>query len=441
VVLLRGVAEPDLDGDGLSSAEELAGGASPFAADTDGDGLLDPLELLAGTDPALADTDGDGIPDPQEDSDEDGFLNVSDPDPGSGVIYRHADHLGGTVLVMRADAAVLERVVYKPYGEVVATAGGSTDAPPFGFTGQRYEASIGIYDYGARWYDPGLGRFLQPDSLVPEPANPQSLNRYAYALNNPTNLIDPTGQFQFSFDLGFFGFTFGTDRSIDGSFDFDLYPTLGVGFDFSFQVGESVGFGGAYEPGDIYGLGLNLGFRGGQLNDFSFGPTLQIGNPTWGERGFLGLNLRVRDPNLQLQRAITDVDRRVFSAGSVPLGRETIFSPADFSESFIASPYLDPAETLASTQFSETRVYSTALRSKGLLPTTVLHETGHLSGINTEAPAYALELEHARALETSAAGVERALRWYRTEFERSTRSDQSLYGLRPPEEYRGLLSR
>jgi len=66
--------------------------------------------------------------------------------------------------------------------------------PPeeFGFTGN---ASTGLYDYGARWYDPSLGRFLQPDTLVPDPFSPQDLNRYAYVGNDPINFNDPTGNF------------------------------------------------------------------------------------------------------------------------------------------------------------------------------------------------------------------------------------------------------
>ena len=61
------------------------------------------------------------------------------------------------------------------------------------YTGQRWEGSVGFYDYGARSYDPALGRFLQADTIVPNPANPQSLNRYAYVYNRPLNYVDSGG--------------------------------------------------------------------------------------------------------------------------------------------------------------------------------------------------------------------------------------------------------
>jgi RHS repeat-associated protein len=60
-------------------------------------------------------------------------------------------------------------------------------------TGQREEASLGLYDYGARWYDPRLGRFIQPDTIVPNPRDAQSFDRYAYVNNNPLKYVDPTG--------------------------------------------------------------------------------------------------------------------------------------------------------------------------------------------------------------------------------------------------------
>jgi RHS repeat-associated protein len=61
------------------------------------------------------------------------------------------------------------------------------------FTGQRWEASLGLYDYRARFYDPTLGRFLQPDSLIPRPGDVRAWNRYTYAYNNPLRYVDGGG--------------------------------------------------------------------------------------------------------------------------------------------------------------------------------------------------------------------------------------------------------
>ncbi len=40
---------------------------------------------------------------------------------------------------------------------------------------------------------PYINRFLQPDSIIPNPANPQAFNRFSYVGNNPINFNDPTG--------------------------------------------------------------------------------------------------------------------------------------------------------------------------------------------------------------------------------------------------------
>jgi len=60
-----------------------------------------------------------------------------------------------------------------------------TDPTTYHFTGQREDSSIGLYDYGARYYDPYAGRFIAPDTLVPNPKNPQDLNRYSYLHTPP----------------------------------------------------------------------------------------------------------------------------------------------------------------------------------------------------------------------------------------------------------------
>jgi len=48
--------------------------------------------------------------------------------------------------------------------------------------------------YGARYYDAALGRFISADTIVPNPYNPQALNRYSYVYNNPLRYKDPSGK-------------------------------------------------------------------------------------------------------------------------------------------------------------------------------------------------------------------------------------------------------
>ena len=48
-----------------------------------------------------------------------------------------------------------------------------------------------MYYYGARWYDPAVGRFVQADTIIPRGV--QGLDRYAYTANNPVRYVDPSG--------------------------------------------------------------------------------------------------------------------------------------------------------------------------------------------------------------------------------------------------------
>jgi len=51
----------------------------------------------------------------------------------------------------------------------------------------------GLMDYKARAYDPWLGKFIQPDCIVPGALNPQAYNRFGYSFNNPIIFMDPSG--------------------------------------------------------------------------------------------------------------------------------------------------------------------------------------------------------------------------------------------------------
>jgi RHS repeat-associated protein len=110
---------------------------------------------------------------------------------GGEVYYLHGDHLGSTSLTTDNQGSVVHEARYLPFGEERWVDGeGVTD---FTFTGQRVEAGFGLMDYNARYYSSRLGRFTSADTLVPDPANPQAWNRYAYVHNNSLSYTDPTG--------------------------------------------------------------------------------------------------------------------------------------------------------------------------------------------------------------------------------------------------------
>jgi RHS repeat-associated protein len=107
---------------------------------------------------------------------------------GTTLTYVHQDHLTGTAVVSDSSGALVSSIKYFPYG---ATRSGSVPTDKQ-FTGQRLDGT-GLYYYGARYYDAGIGRFISADTIVQSPGNPQTLNRYSYCLNNPLAYTDPTG--------------------------------------------------------------------------------------------------------------------------------------------------------------------------------------------------------------------------------------------------------
>jgi len=116
----------------------------------------------------------------------------------SGLSYiRHTDWLGSSRLATTWNHTVYSKEAYAPFGETYNEAG----TPDRSFTGQDQDVvtgspATGVYDFLFRKYDPSAGRWLSPDPLgwgAVNPADPQSLNRYAYVENQPMNAVDPEG--------------------------------------------------------------------------------------------------------------------------------------------------------------------------------------------------------------------------------------------------------
>ena len=109
----------------------------------------------------------------------------------------HQDRLGSTRLLTNAKGVVVERHDYDPYGKPLN--------PPAGderlWQGQRHDQDSGLTYMNARYYDPELGQFTAPDSIIPDPYSPQSLDRYAYTQNEPMNHTDPSGHIRRDIDL------------------------------------------------------------------------------------------------------------------------------------------------------------------------------------------------------------------------------------------------
>ncbi|MBN2257394.1 MAG: RHS repeat-associated core domain-containing protein [Anaerolineaceae bacterium] len=136
----------------------------------------------------------------------------------NGVIrYFVTDHLGSTTKLINTDGSEYSDMLYaerSPQGSCAAhqfnrperSEGMNQRCHPWGldrltppgigtsfkYTGQR-QAEAGLYFYNARWYDPEVGRFIQADTIIPEPGVPLAWDRYAYGYNNPVKYTDPSG--------------------------------------------------------------------------------------------------------------------------------------------------------------------------------------------------------------------------------------------------------
>ncbi len=104
-------------------------------------------------------------------------------------LYYHNDHLGSTGVVTNETGSIVEETFYDPYGGIIS--GGSVSR--FDYEGKEFSSFTEDYDFHFRKYNPELGIFTQPDSLLNYPYDPQGLNRYSFERRNPYSYTDPDG--------------------------------------------------------------------------------------------------------------------------------------------------------------------------------------------------------------------------------------------------------
>lgn len=115
---------------------------------------------------------------------------IAGPEGAKQSLYYHSDHLGSSNVITNQSGQQVQYCEYTPYGTIAKNEG--SDVVKHKFTGKELD-STGLYFYGARYYDPTIGRFITADTIVQAPYDPQSLNRYSYCRNNPINYVDPSG--------------------------------------------------------------------------------------------------------------------------------------------------------------------------------------------------------------------------------------------------------
>ena len=116
---------------------------------------------------------------------------VARKNPDSSKVFYHNDYLTSTNVLTEGSGSgsLVEETTYYPYGDI--RSGGTKSK--YLYTGQEKDTDTGLNYYGARYYNSHIRRFTQPDLTLPDPYDPQQLNRYAYVRNNPLKYVDPSG--------------------------------------------------------------------------------------------------------------------------------------------------------------------------------------------------------------------------------------------------------
>ncbi len=199
-------------------------------------------------------------------------LNIDEPlalERSDGTIrYYKADALGSIIALTDENGAVTTSYAYDAFGNVTVS---GSDANAIQYTGRENDGT-GLYYYRARYYSPGMRRFINEDPIRLF----GGINSYAYVQNNPVNWIDPSGLFGIT--VGFEGaaaaFGFGGMGGIYGNFAHN--PSLPWYQGWSSSVTIIAGGGAAASVAGVGG-GVHIGGNNACDVDQLNGPFINAG--------------------------------------------------------------------------------------------------------------------------------------------------------------------
>ncbi len=177
---------------------------------------------------------------------------------GAGRYYLIKNLQGDVTRILNNNLETVAQYVYDPWGKLVyiLDADGEPNSGisianinPIRYRGYYFDMETGFYYLNARYYDPALGRFLNPDDFVATGQGLTSYNMYAYCNNNPTNLSDYTGSMPVRNTMAMM--TDGGGKSITKTALVLYYNT---GKSFTKQATEQFAFGEYYDQVDAIGF-------------------------------------------------------------------------------------------------------------------------------------------------------------------------------------------
>lgn len=205
-----------------------------------------------------------------------------------------SDHLGSPRLVVKmSDGSIAQRMDHDEFGRV--TVNTNPDTTPFGFAGGLYDHQTSLVRFGARDYDPEVGRWTAKDPIL---FGGGDANLFGYVFLDPINFVDPKGLWGLQIGIGFSGFIFTAGTGFNGGlaivhndqgFHFNWYTTGqfngGLGFSFGRGIQASVTPNAQCMEdlgGTSVGVGFDSPFVGASVSQGSVGPTYGLSGPSLG---------------------------------------------------------------------------------------------------------------------------------------------------------------
>jgi RHS repeat-associated protein len=253
-----------------------------------------------------------------------------EPSEGGTPYYLHADPVGSVRLVTDGSGAAIRRESFTPFGLQLDPVEELEQIPTF-FAGLELDREAALYLAGSRYYDPALGRFIGLDMASGLGPDPQTLNPYAYARNNPLIYADPNGENPFLIAFAVGALIGGLQAGMQSGWDGDAV-LRGA---FIGGIAAGVGAGVGMVAGPILG-GAAAGGTGAFLSGDDIGRGIALGILTAGVSEAAGFNLN----SPQAGSMVGAATGAVFTGGNV--GEAVFFSLAGSATGDLLAAPMDP---------------------------------------------------------------------------------------------------